>query len=438
MQVKRNIIFLLVSIFITDSYCCNCDQGIHSQEKTLTLINTSHLDHLYQDVTNDGKLFGIVHIYSEYPDYKWVGDEDEGIACVDDATRAAIFYMRYSEKYNDKECNRKAKNLIEFLLYMQAENGYFYNFIMPDFSINKTYKTSVAEPNWWSWRAMWCLTEAYEFFKNDDKLFTQRIEQSLAKIVTAAKSNFTSAKTTIDLNGFKRPTWLPFQFAADQAALIVISLSNYYKSSNDSSVLQLINDFLEGILLMQEGNAQNFPHYTIMSWENSWHAWGNAQSYSLLKGYEVIKNKKYLKAALNELNNFYGYLIEKKFVSEFSIKQLNGKTILDSEKKYSQIAYGIRPMVFAAIKAAEITKDQKYYRLAAEISAWFFGKNAADAEMYSSQNGRCFDGIISEKEVNKNSGAESTIEALLSLLAIESNPTAKNILNELIKNKSLN
>lgn len=430
MQTQKYFWIILSLLFL------NCTA---KEEKTSSnLVNTKHLDHLYQEINVDGKSFGIIHIYSEYPDYHWVGDEDEGIACIDDAARAAIFYMKYSTQYNNPSSKEKAKKLVEFVLHMQSENGFFYNFILQDYSINKTFRTSIAEPNWWSWRAMWCLTEAYEFFKNDDKLFTQRIEQSLARIVTAVKSNFTSAKTTIDLNGFKRPTWLPFQFAADQAALIVVSLSNYYKSSNDSSVLQLINDFMEGILLMQEGDAQNFPHYAIMSWENSWHAWGNAQSYSLLKGYEVIKNKKYLMAALNELNNFYGYLIEKKFVSEFSINQLNGKTVLDSEKKFSQIAYGIRPMVFAAIKAAEITKEQKYYRLAAEISTWFFGKNAAGVEMYSSQNGRCFDGIISEKEVNKNSGAESTIEALLSLLAIESNPTAKNILNELIKNKSLN
>lgn len=430
MQIQKYFLIILSLLFFNSTA---------KEEKTSSnLVNTKHLDHLYQEINVDGKSFGIIHIYSEYPDYHWVGDEDEGIACIDDAARAAIFYMKHSTQYNNPSSKEKAKKLVEFVLYMQSENGFFYNFILQDYSINKTFRTSIAEPNWWSWRAMWCLTEAYEFFKNDDKLFTQRIEQSLAKIVTATKSYFTSAKTTIDLNGFKRPTWLPFQFAADQASLIVVSLSNYYKSSKDSSVLQVINDFLEGILLMQEGDAQNLPHYAIMSWENSWHAWGNTQSYSLLKGYEVIKNKKYLMAALNELNNFYEYLIEKKFVSEFSIKQLNGKTVLDSEKKYSQIAYGISPMIFAAIKAAEITKDQKYYRLAAEISAWFFGNNAAGVEMYSSQNGRCFDGIISEKEVNKNSGAESTIEALLSLLAIESNPTAKNILNELIKNKSLN
>ena len=37
----------------------------------------------------------IIHIYSNYPDYAYVGDDDEGIACIDDAARAAIFYLEY-------------------------------------------------------------------------------------------------------------------------------------------------------------------------------------------------------------------------------------------------------------------------------------------------------------------------------------------------------
>ena len=44
--------------------------------------------------------------------------------------------------------------------------------------------------------------------------------------------------------------------------------------------------------------------------------------------------------------------------------------------------------------------------------------------MYDPETGRCFDGIGPEKEVNMNSGAESTIEALLILQAIQNHPIA--------------
>jgi hypothetical protein len=48
--------------------------------------------------------------------------------------------------------------------------------------------------------------------------------------------------------------------------------------------------------------------------------------------------------------------------------------------------------------------------------------------VYNPENGICFDGIDNVNEINKNSGAESTIESLLTLLAVEQNPIAKKTL----------
>jgi hypothetical protein len=44
--------------------------------------------------------------------------------------------------------------------------------------------------------------------------------------------------------------------------------------------------------------------------------------------------------------------------------------------------------------------------------------------MYNPHNGIFYDGIENENLINKNSGAESTIEGLLSLLRISLNPIA--------------
>ncbi len=399
------------------------------------LVNTSHLDHLYEEISVDRKELGIIHIYCEYPDYKLVGDSDEGIACVDDVARAAVFYMNYSRQYNDLAASHKAAKLIEFVLHMQTENGFFYNFIFPDYSINKTHQNSVAQASWWSWRALWSLTEAYPFFEPLDKEFSERIKLAIEKTIGAAKKHFQYEKTFVDLSGFKRPVWLPNQYAADQAALIVIALCKYNYLFKDDSVLNLINDFCEGIMSMQEGSRKEFPFYAFMSWENLWHGWGNSQAYSLLCAYEITCNKRYYDASLSEIKYFYKYLLRKKFINEFSLKKENGKTILDSKKKFPQIAYGIRPMVYAALKAAELTNDKAYSLLAAEIAVWFFGNNPAKAKMYFDQTGISYDGIISEKEVNKNSGAESTIEALLTLLSIERDSIASSKLNKMINEK---
>jgi hypothetical protein len=59
-----------------------------------------------------------------------------------------------------------------------------------------------------------------------------------------------------------------------------------------------------------------------------------------------------------------------------------------------------------------------------------FRKNAAQAQMYDPKTGRGFDGILSEKEINRNAGAESTIEALYAILEVEANPVARQKLHE--------
>ena len=53
--------------------------------------------------------------------------------------------------------------------------------------------------------------------------------------------------------------------------------------------------------------------------------------------------------------------------------------------------------------------------MAKEVSGWFNDDNPAKTIIYDPSTGRCFDGIQSEKQINQNSGAESTIEALLAL-----------------------
>ena len=87
-------------------------------------------------------------------------------------------------------------------------------------------------------------------------------------------------------------------------------------------------------------------------------------------------------------------------------------------------------MVYACIEAYNITKDSAYASIAGEIASWFFGNNIADAQMYFPSSGICYDGINSQYVINKNSGAESTIEALLTLLAIEQNSISRKALNK--------
>lgn len=411
---KLSVFFLL--LFVTQIGCAQNDE---------LMINSAHLDYLFEEISVDGKEMAIVHIYSNAPDYKYIGDDDEGIACVDDVARAAVYYLYDWQINNSEESLHKNKKLLEFILYMQADNGYFYNFIWDDYSINKDFKTSVAEPNWWSWRALWVLTESYEAYKLNDPAFAEKIWNSVDKIVASIKNDIPAEYNYANIAGLQTPSWLPYKFASDQASVLLLGLSEYYKITKDEIILNYIKKLCDGIIAMQVNDVTNEFNGAFLSWENTWHAWGNLQSYSLLKCYEITQNDELLNAALKELDEFYPYLLENNFLNSFSVERKGEQIVVNEKEKFSQIAYNIRPMVFSLLEAYKITGEVKYAEKAADAALWLMGNNVAETKMYDEESGRIYDGINSENVVNKNSGAESTIEGLLCLLKIKENEIAQ-------------
>ena len=90
-------------------------------------------------------------------------------------------------------------------------------------------------------------------------------------------------------------------------------------------------------------------------------------------------------------------------------------------------------MVLAAAEAYRLTSDEKYAEIAGRIAAWYAGANTAGLLMYSKDTGRSYDALTSPSSVNKNSGAESTIEALLCLQIVEKYPSIKAAFNKYSK-----
>ena len=133
----------------------------------------------------------------------------------------------------------------------------------------------------------------------------------------------------------------------------------------------------------------------------------------------MLNNNNFIDKALIEVDNFYPWLTEIGFMNYFTVKRTDGKYEITEQEKFPQIAYGIRPVVYACAEAYRITGKDKYLIMAKEAAGWLAGKNPAGKVMWDPATGRCFDGIISNDKINMNSGAESTIEALLTLQAIE-------------------
>lgn len=375
-------------------------------------VNLSHLMHLYDVVDLPGNLCGgIVHIYSEYPDYKFEIEPNEGFTCVDDVSRAMMIdAIRFG---NDEELQGQYNFMAEFLLFMQAENGYFHNFVWHDLSINKTYRTSLAEPNWWSWRAFWALSN----YNGTDEKLVEKAKQACERLAeNIFQLYLNQPQLTETIEGIKVPTWLPLNTAGDQAAILILGLEAYYANINkDDRALRVIESLADGLKQTQKGNEKEFPFGAFLSWQNMWHAYGNNQAYAMLKAGELLDKPDYIKSALQEIDHFYPYLMKENFPSYFSLKNTEGRFEIIERQQFSQIAYGFRPMIWTCLEAFNVTANEKYFNQAAELAKWFSGKNVANQQMYDPATGRCFDGIVSEIKVNMNSGAESTIEALLSL-----------------------
>jgi hypothetical protein len=55
-------------------------------------------------------------------------------------------------------------------------------------------------------------------------------------------------------------------------------------------------------MLMQKGDANNYPYGAFMSWQNLWHAWGNNQAYALLKAGQTFNEQSYIALSHPETN----------------------------------------------------------------------------------------------------------------------------------------
>lgn len=400
-----------------------------------SMVNTSHLDHLYTPVSfADGTQAAGIYIYSNYPNYVNVEATGEGFACVDDVSRAALVYLRSNKFSSDTSTQSKLLNLIQFMLEMQSSNGYFYNFLLTATGqINTSGQTSVNTANWWSWRAFQALTEAAPVVKSLKLPLYNKMVTAISNLVAQMKIDLVNLPhTTTTINGVTIPQWLPAGSGTDQSSVLILGLINYCSANSDPVMSGFIKNLADGIVLMQQSDTTQFPYGAFLSWENTWHAYGNVQAYALMQAGNFLNNPQYNKAAMTEVDHFYPWLLQNGYQCSFAISNTAGIINTLSGTAFAQIAYGIEPMVFAAAEAYKETGQSKYADIAGHLAAWFLGANVANTNMYTISTGVCFDGIssASSSSVNLNSGGESTIEALLTLENVEIYPAIKTALNK--------
>ena len=384
-----------------------------------SLVSFSHLEHLTERIDLGGGKVSIVHIYANYPDYAWFDAKEsgpEGIACVDDAARAAVLYLRDFELNGRKESLEKARGFLDFVLAMQAPDGEFWNFILQDHSVNREGKTSFKSFGWWAARGIWCLGLGHRVFLGPDSAYASLLGRAVERSLPHVQELLKSDGETKEEAGYVVPTWLLYGSGADATSEMLLGLTEYYRAVPSPDLRAMITGLARGLMAMQEGDLANFPYGLHRSWITLWHMWGNSQTQALAAAGRVLGDSAMVLSARQEAEGFYPRLLSEGFLQEMDLARPA------SRKLFDQIAYGIRPMAVGLLRLYDATGNDDYLRMAGITASWLFGNNPAGIAMYDPATGRCFDGIRSATEVNRNSGAESTIEALMTIVELEAYP----------------
>ena len=388
------------------------------------LINLAHLQRLTEIVEWDSEPIAIVHIYSESPDYNWVDASGEGIAAVDDVARAVLVYLKYYQRTGDPKALELARAGLNFVIHLQTEDGEYYNFIEDrDGKINIDRRTSYKSWGWWAARGQWALAVGYRTFLEQDPEYATRLKEAYLQGEEALGNAIGPVGAYEELHGEQLPAWFVGN-GSDLSSLALLGLLEYYSIEPNSRTGQLITNLANGVAAYQLGGPGEYPfgaHPSNTTSTALWHAWGSHQVHALAWAGRLLERQDWIDSARQAADTFFVRLLATDLINE----------MLPLPKRGGQIAYGMEVITSGLWELYQATGEEQYARYAGLTASWLFGNNMADVQMYDPETGRVFDGIDgpSSFRVNRNSGAESTIEGLYALMLVDQDPIAKQFLN---------
>lgn len=420
------------------------------------LTNLSHLAFLTTSVSPPEQLGHTTYRLEEEPDlltlwtyaepletglsaYRALGGGDydpvtntwtQGAYNADDIARAAVVYLRHWQATGEPSSRMAAYGLLRTLTYMQTmldgpRAGNVVLWMQPNGTLNDSAEPvelpdpSDSGPAYWLARTIWALGEGYAAFADDDPAFARFLEGRLQLAITALERQLlTSYPETTTLHGFSTPTWL-INSGADASSEAVFGLAAYVRVTGDVRATRVLEQFAEGILLLASDSRTEFPFGATLPWTGSrslWHGWGAQMAGALTVAGDVLGDPTMIAAARFELTNFVPLLLAQGGADQ-------GWTPTPAETV--QIAYGADALLQNLLTMADLTGEQVFEQLAGIAGAWYFGNNRAESPMYNPGTGVTFDGLETDGRINPNSGAESTIHGLLSMLSLDAHPRVK-------------
>jgi hypothetical protein len=355
------------------------------------------------------------------------GDWGQGAYNADDVSRAAVVYLRHWEQTGAESSRVSAYELLRSLAYLQTttgeDAGNVVLWMQPDGALNPSAEPvelpdpSDSDESYWLARTVWAFGEGYAAFREQDPEFASFLRDRLTLSREAIDRQSLARYGEWEVSdGRKVPAWLIVD-GADASAEAVLGLAEYVQAApDDSEARATMRKLAEGIAAMGGGDVRSWPYGAILPWTHSrsmWHAWGSQMPAALAEASTVLADGALLKPALAD-------------AAVFTTTQLisggpdNGWFPTPADRV--QIAYGADSRLQSLLAVAEASGSEAFDELAAVQAAWYFGANRSAARMYDPATGVTYDGLQPDGTVNRNSGAESTIHGLLSMIALDAHP----------------
>jgi hypothetical protein len=362
------------------------------------------------------------------PDTKTYG---QGAFNTDDLTRAAVVYLRHWRLFRDTHSRDAAYGLLRAVTYMQtvsedARNGNFVLWMQPDGTLNRSAipeenpHPSDSGPSYWLARAIWALGEGYEAFRDAPDFaefaafLRERLDLALDALDRQVLVHYGSYRL---LDGAQVPAWLIVD-GADASSEAAYGLSALVRAAPADARARLdLEHLADGLAQMRlSADSSTWPFGAILPWAGSrsvWHAWGDQMAGALATAGSALNEDGFIETAVAEVASFTPHLLAQGGAEQ---------GWLPAPAERAQIAYGADATLQNLLRTADASGFEAFNKLAAIHAAWYFGNNRSGVEMYNPATGVTFDGLEADGRINHNSGAESTIHGLLSMLALDARP----------------
>ncbi|WP_431075052.1 hypothetical protein [Microbacterium phyllosphaerae] len=350
------------------------------------------------------------------------GHWTQGAYNADDIARAAIVFLRDWAATGDPQSRDEARDVLRSLAYLQTTSGDNAGRVVlwqqEDGTLNPSaIPVELPDPSdsaesYWLARTVWAFGEGYAAFRREDAAFAAFLLERLHLALDAlGRESLSRAGQWVRSDGRDLPAWL-IAGGADATAEAMLGLAAATEAG-DARSRQALQTYGEGVGALATDPAKGWPFGAVLPWTGSlgfWHAWGAAAPEALARAGGLLRRRDWKAAAVADAGTFTPQVLA-------SGGPHNAWAPLPAE---AQIAYGAHGRVAGAVQAATVGGEG--LRVLAGLAAgWFFGANTAGIPVYDPATGVTFDGVETDGRVNRNSGAESTIHGLLTMLLLDAN-----------------